>query len=249
MCRYAVRGNNETRGRCRVKRIDSGLWPCGGAGVNLRSMLVNPRAGPVKAGVVLVPKRFVADKAVMHSAQGIANTGFAVRVLELTRQPRTIDNVSLDEIVHGVQQVKQAARELRKTMGGGKKVGTVGAWLGGTLALLACDEELDACVVVCPFVKLPVADDVIIRQPLEVVGKSRAPILAVFGELDSEVPIEDVRELERVLSTSPLDDETYTYAGVGHAFFDNEEGNYEYREAGERDLWTRIDRFFAQRMF
>lgn len=212
-------------------------------------MLVNPRTGPVKAGVVLVPKRFVADKAVMHSAQGIANTGFAVRVLELSRQPRTIDNVSLDEIVHGVQQVKQAARELRKTMGGGKKVGTVGAWLGGTLALLACDEELDACVVVCPFVKLPVADDVIIRQPLEVVGKSRAPILAVFGELDSEVPIEDVRELERVLSNSPLDDETYTYAGVGHAFFDNEEGNSEYREAGERDLWTRIDRFFAQRMF
>ncbi|MBX3461226.1 MAG: dienelactone hydrolase family protein [Planctomycetes bacterium] len=212
-------------------------------------MLVNPRTGPVKAGVVLIPKRLVADKAVMHSAQGIANTGFAVRVLELSRRPRTIDNVTLDEIVHGVQQVKQAARELRQTLGSGKKIGTVGAWLGGTLGLLASDEELDACVVVCPFVKLPVADDVIIKQPLEVVGKARAPILAVFGELDSEVPIEDVRELERVLSNSPLDDETYTYPGVGHAFFDNEEGNTEYREAAERDLWMRIDRFFAQRMF
>lgn len=212
-------------------------------------MLVNPRSGPAKAGIVLIPKRFVADKAVMHSAQGIANTGFAVRVLELARRPRTIDNVTLDEIVHGVQQVKQAARELRQTLGQNKRVGTVGAWLGGTLALLACDEELDACVVVCPFVKLPVADDVIIKQPLEVVTKSRAPILAVFGELDSEVPIEDVRELERALSGSPLDDEAYTYPGVGHAFFDNEEGNTEYREAAERDLWTRIDRFFAQRMF
>lgn len=211
-------------------------------------MLVNPRTGTTKGGVVLLPKRFVIDKSVLHAAQGIANTGFAVSVPELSRQPRTIDNVTLDEIVNGVQMAKQAARELRRTLGGAKKVGAVGAWLAGTLALLASDDEFDASVVVCPFVRLPVADEVIVRQPLDVMGKARAPILAVFGELDSEVPIEDVRALEKVLSESPSDDESYTYPGVGHAFFDNEEGNTEYREPAERDLWTRIDRFFAQRM-
>ena len=212
-------------------------------------MLVNPRTGPTKGGVVLLPKRFAIDKAVLHSAQGIANTGFAVSVPELSKHPVDIDNVTLDEIVNGVHTAKQAARELRKTLGGGKKIGAVGAWLAGTLALLASDEEFDASVVVCPFVRLPVADDVIIRQPLDVVPKARAPVLAVFGELDSEVPIEDVRALEKALSDSPSDDESYTYPGVGHAFFDNEEGNSEYREAAERDLWTRIDRFFAQRMY
>jgi carboxymethylenebutenolidase len=211
-------------------------------------MLVNPRNGPVKGGVVLLPKRFVIDKAVLHSAQGIANTGFAVSVPELSKQPVTIDNVTVDALVNGVYAAKEAARELRKTLGGKRKVGVVGAWLAGTLALLSSDEEFDASVVVCPFVRLPVADDVIIRQPLDVVKKARAPILAVFGELDSDVPIEDVRALEKSLSESPSDDESYTYPGVGHAFFDNEEGNSEYREAAERDLWTRIDRFFAQRM-
>ncbi|MCZ7608236.1 MAG: dienelactone hydrolase family protein [Planctomycetota bacterium] len=212
------------------------------------SMLVNPRTGPIKGGVVLLPKRFVIDKAVLHSAQGIANTGFAVSVPELAKQPRTIDDVTLDDIVNGVRAAKEAARELRRTLNGDKKVGVVGAWLAGTIALLASEEEFDATVVVCPFVRLPVADDVIIRQPLDVIRRARAPILAVFGELDSEVPIEDVRALEKVLSASPSDDESYTYPGVGHAFFDNEEGNTEYREAAERDLWTRIDRFFAQRM-
>ncbi|MCA8919055.1 MAG: dienelactone hydrolase family protein [Planctomycetes bacterium] len=211
-------------------------------------MLVNPRSGSTKGGVVLLPKRFMIDKAVLHSAQGIANTGFAVSVPELAKHSVDIDNVTLDEIVSGVQLAKEAARDLRKTLGGGKKIGVVGAWLAGTLALLASEEEFDASVVVCPFVRLPVADDVIIRQPLDVMGKARAPILAVFGELDGEVPIEDVRALEKVLSDSPSDDESYTYPGVGHAFFDNEEGNREYREAAERDLWTRIDRFFAQRM-
>jgi len=212
------------------------------------SMLVNPRTGPIKGGVVLLPKRFVTDKAVLHSAQGIANTGFAVSVPEMSKQPRTIDDVTLEDIVNGVRAAKEAARELRRTLNGDKKVGVVGAWLAGTIALLASEEEFDATVAVCPFVRLPVADDVKIRQPLEVIRKARAPILAVFGELDSEVPIEDVRALEKALSDSPSDDESYTYPGVGHAFFDNEEGNTEYREAAERDLWTRIDRFFAQRM-
>lgn len=211
-------------------------------------MLVNPRTGPIKGGVVLLPKRFVIDKAVLHSAQGIANTGFAVSVPEMSKRPRTIDDVTLEDIVNGVRAAKEAARELRRTLNGDKKVGVVGAWLAGTIALLASEEEFDATVAVCPFVRLPVADDVKIRQPLDVIRKARAPILAVFGELDSEVPIEDVRALEKALSESPSDDESYTYPGVGHAFFDNEEGNTEYREAAERDLWTRIDRFFAQRM-
>lgn len=211
-------------------------------------MLVNPRTGPIKGGVVLLPKRFVIDKAVLHSAQGIANTGFAVSVPEMSKQPRTIDDVTLEDIVNGVRAAKEAARELRRTLNSDKKVGVVGAWLAGTIALLASEEEFDATVAVCPFVRLPVADDVKIRQPLDVIRKARAPILAVFGELDSEVPIEDVRALEKALSESPSDDESYTYPGVGHAFFDNEEGNTEYREAAERDLWTRIDRFFAQRM-
>ena len=211
-------------------------------------MLVNPRTGPIKGGVVLLPKRFVTDKAVLHSAQGIANTGFAVSVPEMSKQPRTIDDVTLEDIVNGVRAAKDAARELRRTLNSDKKVGVVGAWLAGTIALLASEEEFDATVAVCPFVRLPVADDVKIRQPLDVIRKARAPILAVFGELDSEVPIEDVRALEKALSESPSDDESYTYPGVGHAFFDNEEGNTEYREAAERDLWTRIDRFFAQRM-
>lgn len=73
-------------------------------------------------------------------------------------------------------------------------------------------------------------------------------LLAVFGELDAEVPLEDVRALERVLSDSQREDQTYTYPGVGHAFFDNEQGNREYREAAERDLWQRIEKFFEGSM-
>lgn len=211
-------------------------------------MLVNPTASEPRAGIVLIPKRFCIDDAVLHSARSMADKGFTVQVVELARSPVTIDNVTLEQIIEGAQKTRTAARELRRELGPDRNVGAMGAWLGGTLALMTSDEDFDACVAVSPFVRLPVADDVIIRQPLEVAARARCPILAVFGELDAEVPVEDIRAMEGSLNDSPIDDETYTYPGVGHAFFDKEEGNTEYREAAERDLWQRIERFFNQRI-
>ncbi len=210
-------------------------------------MLVVPKNGEAKAGVILVPKRWVADAAAMHSARALADIGFSCRVLELSRTPRGIDDVTSDEIVAGLVRLGEAEQELRKSLGG-KKVAAIGAWLGGTMVLQAADRGFDACVVVCPFVSLPAADDVIVPQPLDVAAKAKCPVLAVFGELDGDVPLEDVRALEKVLSRTGSNDEAYTYPGVGHAFFDNEPGNREYREPAERDLWLRIDRFFASRI-
>ncbi|MCC6573139.1 MAG: dienelactone hydrolase family protein [Planctomycetes bacterium] len=209
---------------------------------------MNPKNGSPKAGVILVPKRWVADAAALHSARALADVGFACRVLELSSAPRSIDDVTSDEIVAGLTKLKAAEEELRKSLGGKKKVGAIGAWIGGTMVLQATDKGFDACVVVCPFITLPVADDVMIPQPLDMAARAKCPILAVFGERDGDVPLEDVRALEKVLSRTGSVDEAYTYPGVGHAFFDNEPGNKEYREPAERDLWMRIERFFTNRI-
>ncbi len=194
-----------------------------------------------------MPKRWCVDKAVLHSAQSLANAGFAVEVLELSGTPLDTEDPSAQDFLAAARKVRQAARTLRAELGGGK-VGAVGAWIGGSVVLLASESDLDACVAVCPFVHLPQADGAVLRHPIEVARNANAAILAVFGELDAEVPLEDVRALEQALSQSPQTDEAYTYPGVGHAFFDNEEGNRDYREPAERDLWLRIDRFFQQRV-
>ncbi len=210
-------------------------------------MLINPGKGEPKAGIILVPKRLRVDAAALHAAQAFAHAGYACHVLDLSPVARTVDNVSATELVAGLSQVKQAVADLRVALKG-KMVGIVGAWLGGTLALLAGSSGANACAVVCPHLTLPLSDRAMLEQPLLAAAKAEMPILAVFGELDGEIPLDDIRELERVLSESPAQDEAYTYPGVGHAFFDSEPGNTEYREPAERDLWMRIDRFFAARM-
>lgn len=210
-------------------------------------MRILPKSAAPKAGIVLVPKRWCVDKAVLHSAQSLANAGFAVDVLELSRTPLETEDPSAQDLLAAARKVREAANALRKDLKD-KKIGAVGAWIGGSVVLLASETGLDACVAVCPFVHLPQADGKVLRHPIDVVRNANACIMAVFGELDGDVPIEDVRALEHALSDSPQTDETYTYPGVGHAFFDNEEGNRDYREPAERDLWLRIDRFFQQRV-
>jgi carboxymethylenebutenolidase len=216
-------------------------------GKSEKAMLINPASGTPKAGIVLVPKRLALDSAAMHAAQAFARQGYACLALDLSKQPKTVDNVTTTELVAVLAKVKQSVGELRKSIGGGK-VGLVGAWLGGTLALLAGESGADACAAVCPHLSLPMSDKSVLQQPLKTAARLEMPILAVFGELDGEIPLDEIRDLEKLLSQSPSDDESYTYPGVGHAFFDNEPGNSEYREPAERDLWMRIDRFFAAKM-
>ena len=181
-------------------------------GKSEKAMLINPASGTPKAGIVLVPKRLALDSAAMHAAQAFARQGYACLALDLSKQPKTVDNVTTTELVAVLAKVKQAVGELRKGIGGGK-VGLVGAWLGGTLALLAGESGADACAAVCPHLSLPMSDKSVLQQPLKAAARLEMPILAVFGELDGEIPLDEIRELEKLLSQSPSDDEAYTYPG------------------------------------
>lgn len=209
-------------------------------------MLINPRCGPVKAGVILVPKRFVIDKSAVHSAQGIANTGFAVWISEMSEVPVTIDDVAAEQLNTYAMMLREENRTFRRTLNGRCAVGVVGAWLGGTVAMMAGAGVFDASVLISPYISVPVTEPDRFKQPLEYLAETSMPVLGVFGELSSEVPLNDVRLLENTLAKRGGKHEVYTYPGVGHSFFDPEEGNSEYREAAERDLWIRIDRFFDQ---
>lgn len=210
-------------------------------------MWVKPATGSPKAGIVLVPKRLHVDGAALHAAHAFAHQRYLCDVVEVYPSPRTIDTVTRADLINGLAKVKESVAALRKTLGSAK-VGMVGAWLGGTLALLAQESRADACAVVCPHLSLPFEETAALAPPLKAAASLDVPVLAVFGELDGEIPLDEVRALEQILSRSPADDEAYTYPGVGHAFFDKEPGNSEYREPAERDLWMRIDRFFAAKM-
>jgi carboxymethylenebutenolidase len=68
------------------------------------------------------------------------------------------------------------------------------------------------------------------RGPLDLAAQLGCPYLGLFGEEDALIPLADVRELGERLAAAGKTFEIRTFAGCGHAFF-NETRPDAYRPA------------------
>jgi len=124
-----------------------------------------------------------------------------------------------------------AAMAYLRTMGAvsPKKIGVVGWCMGGslTLATAAQVEEVGAAVV---FYGHP--------RDLEIVNQIQAPIIGFYGEQDRGIPVDTVREIERMLKESGTPHQFHIYAEAGHAFFNDARPSAFNAKAAE-DAWSR----------
>jgi carboxymethylenebutenolidase len=130
---------------------------------------------------------------------------------------------------------------------GGQKIGVMGICMGGTLVLLQSgrDPLPDAVVSLYGFP----AGSQRPRWPLFPIGeadKSAAPILAIYGEDDAGVGMENVLAYRAAMEARDADYRDVVYPGIGHAFltFDPENQNYETAQ----DAWAATLQFFANRL-
>lgn len=119
------------------------------------------------------------------------------------------------------------------------RVGTVGFCMGGQLSLFAAcaNPKVGACVTfygIHPNVHPRIED-------------LKAPVLGFFAEQDAHVPPQAARELEASLKAAGKDVEFHIYAGVGHAFFNEERADaYNAEYAGKS--WRRTLEFFKKHL-
>lgn len=129
---------------------------------------------------------------------------------------------------NAVSEIISAANYLRSLPAAQSKVGIVGWCMGGGLALTtaASSDNIDA--VVCFY-----------GRPLDArdTAKIKAPVLGLYGELDAGIPQSTVQDFEKQLERNGTTHEFHTYAGAGHAFFNNDREAY-HPEAAE-DAWKR----------
>ncbi|HRE01644.1 MAG TPA: dienelactone hydrolase family protein, partial [Ilumatobacteraceae bacterium] len=73
----------------------------------------------------------------------------------------------------------------------------------------------------------------------------RAPVLAIFGDADHTIAVDDVEAWRPVLATAPVATDIVRYAEAGHGFHCDARGAYHAEAA--RDAWARtqawLDRF------
>jgi carboxymethylenebutenolidase len=121
-----------------------------------------------------------------------------------------------------------------------RKVGVVGFCMGGQLALYAATVAPDEIGAVVDFYGIHpnVQPDF---------SKLKAPVLGVFAERDSFVPVEAVRELEAKLRAQGVETDFKIYEGTDHAFFNDTRPDV-YNESAARDAWGRTINWFRKHL-
>jgi carboxymethylenebutenolidase len=110
----------------------------------------------------------------------------------------------------------------------GSAPAVVGFCMGGRLALQAVLVE-DGLATVVPFYGTPLT--------AEQAPGAKAPVLGLYGEEDTGIPVDDVRAMETALTEAGVENEIQIYPGAGHAFFNDTRESYNPDAAS--DAWTR----------
>ena len=133
----------------------------------------------------------------------------------------------------------------------GRKVGITGFCMGGQYAILgACTcRGLSACVAFYGMVRYEPGLDPARkpRSPLDAVADLRCPLLGLYGEEDTIIPVADVEELRRRLAAAGKTFDIRLYPGAGHAFM-NDTRPAAYRPEAAADAWRRMLASFRERL-
>lgn len=138
------------------------------------------------------------------------------------------------------------------------KIGIVGFCMGGTYTLLA-SASIHGLGAAAAFYGIlshehgVYADSAGLdprkkpRDPLKAAPDVQCPLIGLYGEEDSLIPLEDVRQLEQTLKSVRHRTVIKTYPGAGHAFF-NDTRPAMYRPEAARDAWKRVLAFFGEHL-
>jgi len=127
----------------------------------------------------------------------------------------------------------------------GRSIGIVGFCMGGQYALLAACSigGVAACASFYGMLRYAERTAVRPKSPLDLAPDLTCPFLGLFGDEDALIPRADVKELETLLRRNGKTFQTKTFAGAGHAFF-NDQRPDAYRPAVAQDAWNRTLAFF-----
>ena len=129
-----------------------------------------------------------------------------------------------------------------------ERLGATGFCGGGALALHFAAENRDVRAVVPWYghVKRTYSDAPGV-DAFSLVPKITVPVLGLYGDKDSGIPSEDVRQFEAALRKTNPDVEFVLYPDAPHAFFSDDRPQ-NYRKEAAEDAWKRCVAFFDRHL-
>jgi carboxymethylenebutenolidase len=215
----------------------------------VRGVLALPDGPGAHPALVVVPDVHGASPFYRAVALRFANAGFAALVIDLYSREGAPTLPDLAAVMRWIAALddRRVLADLRAAVDHltaheavcQDAIGVTGFCLGGTYAWLAAahDARLAACVPWYGMLRYEEHAAHKPASPLDRAASVRCPVLGLYGEDDALIPLADVAEMRRRLARAGTDAELRTYAGAGHAFF-NDTRPDAYRAAAATDAWA-----------
>jgi carboxymethylenebutenolidase len=212
-----------------------------------------PGASPLP-GLVIVPDVRGLTEHYRDIARRFAGEGFFALAVDLYSREGAPDLPDMDAVFAWIRQLPDprvlgdlgaavqylAARaDVRAD-----RIGITGYCLGGQYALMAaCSVPgIAACVSWYGMLRYAEHDERKPVSPLALAPRLSCPYLGLFGAEDALIPSADVDELRAILTRAGKTFTIRSYAGAGHAFF-NDTRPDAYRPEAAADAWPRAVAF------
>lgn len=207
--------------------------------------LARPEAEGTYPGIVMIHEWWGLNDQVRSMAHVLAGEGYVVLAVDLF-------NGSVATTTEGAQANlrdnpnnitvprMQAAVEYLKEMPevDPAKIASLGWCYGGGQSFqLGINEELQAAVIYYGRISTDSTELVELKEP----------VLGLFGEEDSSIPAEDVREFESLLKAQGTSADIHIYEEAGHAFA-NPTNTQAFRKEQAMDAWNKTLDFLDQNL-
>jgi len=227
------------------------------AGGEIPAYRAMPASGGPFPTVLVIQEIFGVHEHIKDMCRRFAKLGyFAVAPALYSREGDVSGMSDIQEIISKVVSKvpdAQVASDLDATVawakGTGKadsaKLGVTGFCWGGRQVWLytAHNPDVKAAVAWYGPLKRP-GTDLQPKNPIDLVGELKAPVLGLYGGADAGIPVDSVEEMKKALKAANNPSEIVLYPDTPHGF--NADYRPSYRPDQAKDGWTKLQAWFKQ---
>ncbi|HLC65789.1 MAG TPA: dienelactone hydrolase family protein [Candidatus Nanoarchaeia archaeon] len=209
--------------------------------------LAQPAEEGTYPGVIMIHEWWGLNDNIKTMAKLLAQEGYVVLAVDLyegkvattSEEAGSLAGTARANPEQAVANMQDAASFLRGLPNvDGSKIASVGWCFGGgqSLQLAISGEKLAATVIYYG----SLTDD---REKLSSIAW---PVLGIFGEEDTSIPVSSVNAFEKSLNALGIENEIFIYPGVGHAFANPSGQRYAPEET--KDAWEKTLAFLGKHL-
>lgn len=199
--------------------------------------------------VVMIHENKGLNDHIKNMANLLARNGYVVLAVDLFKGEVTTDRNRSSELTQYIRDnpdiatanLQSAVKYLASLPNvNAEKIASLGWCFGGAqslqLALNSQDHPLSATVI---YYGRLITDNATL-------AKIKWPVLGIFGDQDSSIPVDTVKAFESALNSNNIPNEIYIFKGVGHAFANPSGDNYAPEET--KDAWDKTLSFLDKHL-